>query len=501
VFGSAGDLIVDARGGAAGGGVFVETTGSLSLDSGGLQVAGQNGRGANLSFTAGGTLALNDTSAFADVDATGSNGNGGILILDGGDVIFQSSLSTPLVLSANGIGTGNGGSIRFSNGSAAATIIGSPAVGVWPDSNFLQISAVSGLSGGHGGNANITTGGALVVATSGLNVAPQSSTGNWEGGGLYISAERNLDKTGTVYIEGDLNVDGVGTGDGGFISIVASSKNDLVLGPTRGTVNGIFGSLSAMGGNGSISIRNNAGGILIDTSTTLNASEVQLAAGDRGNISSAKGAALTAPGSLKLSTTGTGDVGKKVLLVNAPVLSLSSLNGSVNVEDLHTSTVTLGFNSRAGKDFNLTTAGSLTVQQNLLVRTTAGDINLTAKTGTLFLDQNSHLEARKGAINILNEDTAQGDILIYPGSEIETNSKGRNITISIGKARKEREPVPPIFVVSTEGNGKAFFSTGVEAPTASLVNANNRSVIFYNGSTNPAKKIQVYDSTITADKN
>ncbi|HEY9869523.1 MAG TPA: hypothetical protein V6D08_10195, partial [Candidatus Obscuribacterales bacterium] len=137
-------------------------------------------------------------------------------------------------LAANGAGTGAGGSIELVSNSASTFVVGAGAAGTANGVITGIIEAKAG-SAGDGGEIiikNLGTGGVSVDLAL-PNIVTVQPSGNGKGGTFDFQGA-------SLTVNGSLNVDGAGSGEGGTINLAA-------LGPGQLSVNG---ALSANGGAG-----------------------------------------------------------------------------------------------------------------------------------------------------------------------------------------------------------------------------------------------------------
>src|SRR5205085_9283808 len=138
----------------------------------GINTKGTNGSGASDTLLTLGAIVLNDLSIL-NVDGTGANSNGGSLTLQAGDTVaFSSTPLTPLVMSANGIGNGNGGSIVYKSADIAPVYIGTPIKTVKGTADFINLSARGGATSGSGGLIDVEVGGTLFVDPTKADASP-----------------------------------------------------------------------------------------------------------------------------------------------------------------------------------------------------------------------------------------------------------------------------------------------------------------------------------------
>lgn len=480
---------VIGSGGGSGGGLVVNASGNLTVDSGSINLAGTNGSGAEISLNAGvnstGLLTLNDTAFLSQANATGANGDGGALVLSGASGIgFASSLTSPLVLSADGIGTGNGGLVSYRSGSSASTYVINPASisktkGVI---NFLSLSAKSGVSGGDGGHIDIAAGGALTVDPAFMTAGPQSSVGDWDGAFYSLQSGTVGTRGSALVVQGSISADAVNNGFGG--GIVLSSKSSTVFSVNSGAVtrNGIVGNLSASGATGSIVVNNGLGGIKVVQNGAMNAPSLMLSAGARGAILTNAGVAITASNDLTLIAGGA--IGGKVsLIVNTPNLVAQS-NGVVGITSLSPSTPIIVHDSFGNRGFTLTTNSDTKLFD---ITTTAGSIVVTQNGGSLLeVVDAGLLTANGGGITLQNNNTISGSIRVGSKAIVQTLGRGKAVNIVFGPVvRTGTNPVPPGTAPAGvtplfSGRGVIYFGAAgtVTSEGSATVNAKGVNVVF-----------------------
>ncbi len=492
--GAGSNFKLDAHGVTDGGTASFTTTAPVVVNAGGINAAGTNGSGAKLEVRSlFFDVTLNDTSFLSQADATGNNGNGGEIDLKGTlGINFANSVSSPLVLSANGIGTGNGGTVNFAVASSDIPLfVGTPSKSPKSAANYITTSAKSGLLGGDGGSISVENGTSLTVDMKAADASAQSTVGKWNGASYSFDANPNgSSNVSKLVITGSIDADGINGGNAGIVSLQSNSaKTAFTLNAGKTPKNGISGTISANGNLGSISVLNEHGGIKVNSSQALSADTISLiATGDAQSTKAkitGKKAVITAGQNLSLS----GYNGIGTLSVSAPNVSLNSQVGKVSVSSVPTTAVTLK-DSFGGAGFTFTSAGPTTLND---IGTTTGAINVTGgKGGLLQVAANSTIEAKNSSVALINLDTTSGAILIGNNSKILTSgAKPGDTIIAIGKAKKTNpfNGVNPPNMNVTQVNGIVYFGpnpAGVVAsgPTAATVTANNTNVIFSNASTN-----------------
>lgn len=447
------------------GSVFVIAD-SITCITGGLQILADNGFNGAINITtsvggintngndfrartSGGTINLNIATNAISV---GGSGDAGTLELVADSINFTSSAQNPLQLFANGSGTGSGGTIKYTNPTAAPTFVGTPAKAPKTAANFLTTSAHSGAADGDGGSISLIVGGSLTAAQNSIDVTTSPSGSIHNGGTIFIST--GLANGGALSIAGDLFASGSNGGLGGSIALSSVYKKSFVIGGTKTAKNGV-GNLFATGapGSGDVSINSQISGVQLASSNGIQATRsVNLSANGKGKISASKGAQLSFVDTVSLSSQ-SGDI---ALAVSAANLSLVSTFGSVSVTN-NTNIASVLSNSSAGGSFTLSAVGPLSVNN-----VTAGKGSINLVTGALnggTLNVAGNITATDGTITIQNNDTVNGDITVQTGVFIQTaGAKGGNVAIVIGPVPKK--PVNPIFAGSEPPNFSVFNNGG-----------------------------------------
>jgi hypothetical protein len=355
VAGSGGQYLLEAGTSSTGGNLFIDGSfaadalvggngGTLSLISNsattfvfgaGATTNGVNGNSLSAvgvgAAGAGGTITIRNNGtggvtvlpgAMTTVTATGGNGGtveyfspngtitapGGTLSVDGagagdsngGNVTFSAVAliitgPLPLTLSANAVNGGNGGEIKVETRGATSDLVVNDVAG------GLVLSATGGSGGsltGDGGKITVIAGRNLTVDQSVsvacplgcLSAGPQGTDG--AGARYTLQSGASLTATGNLFVDGDMSVDGAGTGSAGVLILNADGTVPFRVGPGA-TVNGIDGTLSADGGDGGVVI-SNFNDIVIGTALVFGGDNLSILAG--GNI-------LTAPGAGAISVS------------------------------------------------------------------------------------------------------------------------------------------------------------------------------------------------------
>lgn len=503
-----GDITVSATGSGDGALIDIKTNGDLTIGTGGLNVAHTRGDGARLLLTAAadgtGTLTLNETSFLAEANAKGIPGDnffGGEISLKTQLIDFTSSPTSPLQLSANGLGLGGGGTIEYVTEDATPTFFGIIKKTPKPPADFLRISATSGILGGDGGSITVRTGGNITVNDTSL-IDAHTNSSTLAAGANYTLEAGNLDgKQGYLIIAGSLDASSVGGGIGGTITLISDNKKDFVLNNgKKAPKNGVQGTLSTEGSGGRITITNLGGGVEVATQQAVDTPALELNVNGKGTIKVGKNVVITAD-SLTL-TSEEGSIGKKALNIDTTSLTLES-GSSINLNNINTNLLTIA-RTIAGGNVSIVTAGSLSVFDTA---TNDGDLEFTANGASLTFTGNIH--AVNGGIVASNLNVATGEVIITDNTRVETSGKkGDDIVISIGAPpKKGTNPTPPNTApagisVDPEGTrGRAYFgpNNGVVATGVATVEVVNKDVIFNNLSTGMNKIVLGSNSVVRAD--
>ncbi|MBX9879478.1 MAG: hypothetical protein K2Y22_13540 [Candidatus Obscuribacterales bacterium] len=432
------------------GGISLSSLANVSVNS------STSGDGGNLTlYVPFGTLTL-PSAGNLSANASGSNFKGGSIFLQSSAISYSSS--GVLTLNANaGTGTANGGSISVVTGNPTSDIT------VGSSSGNIALSARGGLTGGDGGIIFLSAGRNLTIDPSGTNfvVGPQAGTGK----GADITFRADSAGAGTVRITGttSFSANGLGSGNGGKISISSGNIIDLSALSSlsvNGGTSGSGGQLSletssfsypasaalAINANGNSS--GNGGIITISTTNAavsvgssagnISISAVSGASGGNGGqvtISSGQGLTINAA-SLSLGPQGTngngavlalsaGTTDTNILTLTGSLLGLSGagtgLAGQLTLTSAHNGTLTIG-NATIAANAGSTSNGN------------GGQILITSGTGSLTMS-NTALSANGagtgagGLISLTGGSTsiASGTITAAAGA---TSGNGGQLTLS-----------------------------------------------------------------------
>jgi len=480
---------------------------STSLETGLLSLEGINVGNGSLfvrgpEISIGGPIVANDVTLFAretlDLTAlTGgialtqdSAGNGGSLAIEARDMSFTSDTSNPFVLRADGSGTGNGGSIYLYESDKTNTYIGNVSKAK-SGSQFLEVFANSGESGGNGGSISIRTLGDLIVDPTKVSASPLGA--GVAGGGHYsLSAGDGVaDIPAELIVLGDLRADGVSGGAGGRITLSTSSKTPFVLN-TKSTKNGVTGILAASGPGGRVDVFNTIGDVLVKTQEALQASVLGIYSdgvnNKKSSVRTGKNVVITAD-EVTLSV-GALSSSNKFIKVSTEFLSAYGAIGKI--ESVGTNPLEL-FAQISNNDFELISHSSIEIQK---ISSYLSDIEVVCTNGSIRLLENpinpGFISANSGNITIQNTDIVNGAITLGENTKIFTALDGGDITLAIGDIVKKGKntQAPSNVFISVAGSGSAYFEPGpsvVDAQGApSFVTVENHDVIL---SSTSAQKI------------
>jgi hypothetical protein len=272
------------------------------------------GAGGSISLTANSTSAVitlpNGTMSANATQNTAGTGNfaGGSLSISAGQISF--SAGAALLLTANGVGTGAGGTVSVATTNTTAA----GAVTVANASGGLIISAIGGSLTSPNGNVTISSGNALTLNLSAFQIGP--STLNANGGSITLSAGSAIVAANLKVSGGNLSANALGSGSAGSVSITYNDPtNPFVIGATV-SASGVSGNITASapgaGASGNVTISNLANSTLSITLTGSIITGSALTASGFGNIilNESAGNAINAAGAGALtgSVTATGTV-------------------------------------------------------------------------------------------------------------------------------------------------------------------------------------------------
>ncbi len=389
-----------------------------------FNLSGADGKGAVIELNAGadgfGTLALGSNIGFFNqANGTGANGDGGGLIFTGSNITTTagSSSGSPLVLTAQGTGNGDGGTIVYRTNSTVPIFVGAPAKAPKAPFFFIEANASAGSGGsGDGGSLEITTGGALTINNPGLALAARGTTGT---NGANYTFRAGTTATGALVINGNLDATGATGINGGVVTLASNIKDSFSINKS-GAKNGIAGTINT--GDGEINVTNNGGGILVQTSAGVVGDEMHFTVGtSKGSFTTGTGVTINAADELTFTANGGSIGGKALININTALLQANtSGKGAVGFNSLFNGAMTL-LNSTSGANFTLVTAGSATV--NDIVTAAKGSILVRTDAGNLSVAAGATLTANSGALTLQNTNTASGQNPDRAGVQLKRKQK------------------------------------------------------------------------------
>ncbi len=464
-------LTANATGTGNGGSLYLMTTGvggltlgsadqnisSLSATGGSSGSASGNGGSITL-IASGGALTVPNSFTFS-VNALGTNGNGGIISLSGSTVSFTGGSES---LTANGVGTGNGGSISITtSGSTGDIVLGSSS------GSISSISATGGSAGsasGNGGTVTLSAGRNLTIPSTGgiINVNAIGTNGT---GGSIILAAGTVTSSGTLQINQGLGANGVGTGNGGTVSITYSDStgsNPLVIGAGSGSNNFINGNISANAsgsGNGGIINIANSGAALLSVTLTGNISASGSTLGNI-NFNPASGQAISVAGAGALTgvvnATGTSvyiNPQASATTLTTGTISATAGAGSVmlGVNGLGSTINITGAITSSGAPLSILSSQDITTTTGATINTSGGAITLVS--GSAFTTTQS-----TSTFSVTGSTSSGGQLNLFNLSSFSSatssgNTNGGNITLAAfaGSGSNSGSISSPVSLTITSG--------------------------------------------------
>ncbi|MBY0550463.1 MAG: hypothetical protein K2W95_24505 [Candidatus Obscuribacterales bacterium] len=382
-------FVAQVNGAVNGGSVTASSAGNLTVDPAGLAING-GANGSNLSFATTGSNPLARLLVTGALSVNGNgNGTGGSIVLQSvsaenfllGGATVNGTVGT---LSANGSGTGGGGAVTVT--SARSMTVTS------------NVTALGGGTSGSGGTISLTASGSgsgaagLVLASTGVvNVSPT----NGNGGTLALTSTAAPLQ---IVAPGTLNVNAVGTGNGGTVTINAHSL----------AMTGVALSANAAGtGSG--------GAVSVTTTSNVSALNVGTGADPIGSITANGVGSPANAGRVSLTSA------QDLTVDMAGVTASPGADGNGAIFNF-----TAGTAASAGGSGNLRVVGALTANAGGVG--TGGQVNLTSNSNLPFL-----FNLGLGGLNGLtgNSVSANGGTTSGAAGSISINNTGNGgITVS-----------------------------------------------------------------------
>ncbi|MBX9878974.1 MAG: hypothetical protein K2Y22_11000 [Candidatus Obscuribacterales bacterium] len=413
-----------------------------------------------------GTLTLNSSTAgYLDL----SNDN---------NMTVSGALSTSSMQLAT---SANNGSITISNN------ISSPSYLVLSAHGSGNISQTTG---------SISTSALCLISTSG-NIGSSTAKINTNAFYLQVATTGNgyIQSTGSVYVVQPTSGNTLSIQSGGQLEVGSTINATTLTLASAGTIiitGNITATTATLNGSGNGNILRNGGVI---TATTL-----ALSTGS-GTIGTSSNKISTTATSISVSNTG----GLHLNSTNTGTVTLTSIaSGYADVSVAGAMDATGDVNGTFGVELN--SSGAMTVND---VAATNGSVSLTADGGTLTIAAGAVVRADEGNLNIRQNDTTNGYILIDAGANIGAftvgtpNASKGNVTITIGAppSTPTAGSTPSNVTEYIVAGGQIFYgANGIDAqPSTNTLNAIGGTMIFDTGSRSSSAITLGGGVTITAD--
>jgi trimeric autotransporter adhesin len=387
------------------------------------------------------TLETNAISAAANV----VSGLGGNIDISGSQVLWLTGSTQPLVLSANGTGTGNGGSV-------ALTINGSAVITLGTGAAQAELSANSGSGGGNGGSVSFTAStSSLTVNTGGLSVTGASGTA----GTVSLSA--------ASYTAGSASL----------------TANTLNLTSTGGDIGTSAAPIVTVAPNMTI---NASGNVFIQ-----NTGSVAMATTIAGNLSA------TSTGTINITDTGT------LNIINLSGTSVT-INGTVGQNETINNTGTI---AATGGNINITsTAANVTDTGGNLFITGGGTMNVSSGGAINLTAALSADQASANNIEFQGSQTLNGTSLGI--ANLTASGGNQSVIVDVGATVTGNEAVNVLSPVlmkngTITGNPLNFGNGGTIADnTGGGINLSTLGTINFQGSLAIVSSAGITDGGITS---
>jgi hypothetical protein len=422
-----------AGGGAGGAVTLIGGSGGVVLGSGTLDVSASgsgNYQGGNISVTGSN---ITDASSFTlQANSTGNNLFGGAISLIASNGISLTGATQNLI--ANGGTTGNGGTLVLEAlGATSDVTLGNAGSGL----ALMATGGSSGSAGGNAGSVTVEAGRNLTVPSgAGINVNALGNNGN--GGSISLAA--GAEAAGSLQVNQGLMANGVGTGNGGVISVTYNDgSNPIIVGGT-GSNSFISGNIVAnaagAGIGGTVTVNNSATGPLnVNLTGTISANATTAA--NLGSISF-----VSAPTSQSIAVAGTGTL---IGIVNA-----SGASVTINPQAAGTTLTTGAISANTGS-VSLSANGSgsqIVIPVSSSVTTLPTGTDITFQSGTVnnlgAVSSNRDLTIMADTLSNLGTTTdvrdlnistfTAGNSLVINGSTGVALTAGRNVNLGYGSA-------------------------------------------------------------------
>ncbi len=302
------------------------TTGSLTLQNGGLIDSGttNNGAGGNITVSAGqvllsGTM-LDGTPGGIFSRTTGTNpdaGSGGNILLQAGSTLIQNGAH----VSASSLGPGAAGSVTIEGTASPAqsVLIDGAGSGIFTDT---QDTGAGGNILVNADSVTISNGGTLSAKTSG-------TTSSAVGGTITVNADQVQVTSG-----GLITASTTGAGAGGSVNINAGNTFSSNSGTVSSTASQATGGDISLTAGQSVTLTNGAS-ISASSTGPGNTGNIQINAGNQfamTNSTVTTEANQASGGAIKITTNPNGTVQLTDSTISASVLDGTGGGGSVNID-------------------------------------------------------------------------------------------------------------------------------------------------------------------------
>jgi len=469
-------LLANASGTGNGGSISAKTTsatGDIILGNGAGDIATISAKGGSSGSTAGngGTVMLNAgrnliipvLANIINVSPSGINGNGGTINLTAGAASASGILQVNQGLSANGTGTGNGGTVSVTYRDGVNPLV----VGAVGSASYVagNITANAGASGVTGGTVNITdsAAGTLGVTLTG-NI---SASGNTNSGNINFTSQSNQ----AIIV----------SGPGALNAVVNNNASAGAVTYMPGTGNLVLGNVSNSAGN-VLAVANSANASVFTTKNISTPGTLTFTSGINGSSGSVNiGSGTTAAGA--------------AINVNSPSLNLAT-NAALNA---NTGNITVQ-SSAAGHllTVNLASGSSINAVKGNVAFNGANDgaINIASGTGSISANNGlGTITVNAGSNAAVNVNTLSlNGIVTGKGSTISIASATNNL--SLGALTSAIGGI----TVSNAGNGTSIITSGNIQSASSLVmsqTSSSGSIILGNGTNTSGTTITTASANLT----
>ena len=430
--------------------------GAITLTSGNGAVTGSGGAISLLGGVGGTTSGAGGAINLTGGNATAGNSLGGSITLTGGSSTGSSVSGGVSLFGGNSLGTGNGGAINITAGSAGAT--------TGEGGSIALLAGAGGGTSGAGGSINITGGPANGTNSNGGNISITSGTPTGSGtpGNINISATAS---EGTSTAGGQVNIFSGGAnsnGAGGRLRITAGSSIGTGAGGELLLESGVGG--GAGGNAGALNIKagdaqfgNTNGGTITLTSGNRSGS------GTFGNIVFVTNSTtrLSIDGLTGRSTFATGDNGSLVVGTHtadhtAPVNGLIMYNTTSNTFRFRQNGAWVGLGGGGGGITNSAAADEIMVSDgtNAIGRKVFSTSNGNLRLGDTGLAGSRNIQVESSDAN----------------SDLILSSKGIGaLNFRHGTFSASRLTTDGIAVINSIGKGGDYLRLRGDAGTSSVV--------------------------------